>query len=205
MSVSRREFMNGVTLGAGAVVLTPLLKQIEAHAAGNEAAMPRRFVFVIKSSGLPPTAIRPAGVNVGDGRKTINLLLKDHPLPGTLAALEPFKDQMLILEGLSGANFTGNHSSYYGALSCHNAPDKPVAPTIDCLLGNRFPAPFNNYGFAPNGHVIGSNAGPPVQDTAVFPRLSAYGENKPMAYQASAEKAYRQLFGSALNLRSGGR
>ena len=67
------------------------------------------------------------------------------------------------------------------------------------------PAPFPNYGFAPNGHSIGNNGGPTVQDTAVFPKISAYGPNNPMPYQASAEKAYRQLFGSALDLKAGGK
>jgi hypothetical protein len=79
------------------------------------------------------------------------------------------------------------------------------AATVDCLLGALNPAPFVNYGFAPNGHSIGNNYGPTVQDTAVFPKISAYGQNKPMPYQASAEKAYRQLFGSALELQSGGK
>ena len=204
MTNTRREFIKGVTLGAGAVAMGPLLRQIQAHAEGNQAAIPKRFVFVVKSSGLDPQGIRPVGLEIGDGGRTIDKKLTDHALPKTLQSLEPFKDQMLILEGLSGANFTGNHSAYYGALSCHHSPEKPVAPTIDCILGKLLPAPFENYGFAPNGHVIGSTAGPTVQNGAVFPRISAYGENKPMAYQASAEKAYRQLFGSAMNLSTGG-
>lgn len=204
MAESRRSFLKGIALGAGGMALTPLLKQLDIHAQGNQAALPKRFVFVIKSSGLSPSAVRPIGLNVGDGSRTIDSPLRDLRLPDTLQPLNPFKDQMMILEGLSGANFAGNHSSYYGALSCHNAPDKPLAPTLDCILGSRLTAPFNNYGFAPNGHVIGSNSGPQVQESAVYPRLSAYGENRPMAYQASAQLAYRQLFGSALDLRTGG-
>ncbi|MEI6234381.1 MAG: DUF1552 domain-containing protein [Planctomycetota bacterium] len=204
MSKSRRQFIKGIALGAGAATLAPLLARIKAHADGDEKAMPRRFVFVIKSSGLPSAGIRPIGLDVGDGSRKIDLPLKNYALPETLKALEPFKDQTLILDGLSGVNFTGNHSAYYGALSCHHAPEKPVAPSIDCLLGKLFPAPFENYGFAPNGHAIGSNAGPTVANGAVFPRISAYGQNQPMAFQASAEKAYRQLFGSALELSTGG-
>ena len=204
MTGSRRRFLKGMTLGAGGVVLAPLVRQMEAHAAGRANALPRRFVFVIKSSGLTPKAIRPVDVKLSDGRRTVDLPLKDYKLPETLQSLEAFKDQLLILEGLSGCNFEGNHSSYYGALSCHHAPEKPVAATVDCLLGKLNPAPFPNYGFAPNGHSIGNNGGPTVQDTAVFPKISAYGQNNPMPYQASAEKAYRQLFGSALDLKAGG-
>ena len=201
---TRRDFMRDISLGAGAVVMAPLLKQIEAHAAGNDAAIPKRFVFVVRSSGLDPAGIRPVGIDIGKGDTTVDLSLKDLALPNSLKSLEPFRDQMLILEGLSGVNFTGNHSAYYCALSCHHSPDKPVAPSVDCILGKLLPAPFDNYGFAPNGHAIGSTQGPTVQNGAVFPRISAYGENKPMAYQASAEKAYRQLFGSALDLGTGG-
>ena len=205
MNASRRRFLKGTTLGAGGFMLAPLLGQMQAHAAGQASGLPKRFVFVVKSSGITPSAIRPADVKLGDGRRTIDRKLKDCKLPESLASLEPFKDQLMILEGLSGCNFTGNHSSYYGALSCVHSPEKPVAPTVDCLLGKLNPAPFSNYGFAPNGHSIGNNYGPSVQETAVFPRISAYGQNNPMPYQASAEKAYRQLFGSAFDLKTGGK
>ena len=81
MTGSRRRFLKGVTLGAGGVVLAPLVRQMEAHAAGRANALPRRFVFVIKSSGLTPKAIRPVDVKLGDGRRTIDLPLKDYKLP----------------------------------------------------------------------------------------------------------------------------
>lgn len=203
MSITRRHFTQGMALGAGGLAMAPLLRQMEACAEGRSQDIPKRFVFVIKSSGLTADAIRPEEIQEADGLADIPL--QDHTLPETIRSLEPFKDQLMILDGLSGCNFTGNHSSYYGALSCHHAPDKPAAATIDCMLGQLNPAPFNNYGFAPNGHSIGNNFGPTVQETAVFPKISAYGQNKPMAYQASAEKAYRELFGSVTDLATGGR
>ena len=205
MITSRRGFIQASTLGAGGIVLAPLLQQMEAHAAGQAKRIPRRYVFVIKSSGLTPGAIRPTNVKLGDGSKSIDMAMKECTLPTTLKALEDHKDQLMILEGLSGCNFEGNHSSYYGALSCHHAPEKPIAATVDCILGKLNPAPFLNYGFAPNGHSIGNNFGPTVQETAVFPKISAYGQNNPMPYQASAEKAYRTLFGSAFDLKTGGK
>ena len=205
MSLTRRQFTKALALSTTSLALSPLLGQIQAHASGREQGLPKRFVFVVKSSGLTADAIRPIGVDLGRGDRLVDVALKDHRLPTTLASLEPFKDQVMILDGLSGANFTGNHSAYYGALSCFHGPDKPAAATIDCLLGEKYPAPFRNYGFAPNGHSIGNNFGPIVQETAVFPKISAFGQNKPMAFQASAEKAYRQLFGSAIDLASGGK
>lgn len=204
-NTTRRNFTKGMALGAGAAAMTPLLQRLEVEAAGRESDIPRRFVFVIKSSGLTADAIRPVSIGAGSKEDMLDVPLASHQLPESLTALEPFKSQMMILDGLSGSNFTGNHSSYYGALSCCHAPDKPVAATIDCLLGSLQPAPFRNYGFAPNGHSIGNNFGPIVQETAVFPKISAFGRNRPMAYQASAEKAYRELFGSVADLASGGK
>jgi hypothetical protein len=205
MNFTRREFTRGLTRGATGVALAPLLRQMKLHAQGDEDTMPRRFVFVVKSSGLTGEAIRPVGYEKPTNEEVLDIELKNLNLAPTLSTLEPFKDQLLILDGLSGRNFTGNHSSYYGALSCHHAPEKPAAATLDCILGGMFPAPFNNYGFSANGHSIGNNFGPIVQETAVFPRISAHGQNKPMAYQASAEKAYRELFGSVIDLAVGGK
>ena len=201
---NRRQFASRTGLSLGSLALAPLLQQIQVHADGREEKLPRRFVFVIKSSGLTADAIRPDSIK-DDLSHTIDASIFEHKLPTTLESLTPFRDQLLILDGLSGSNFTGNHSSYYGALSCCHAPDKPVAATIDCLLGALNPAPFPIYGFSPNGHSIGNNFGPTVQETAVFPKISAYGPNKPMAYQASAEKAWRELFGSVAEVASGGR
>lgn len=204
-NTTRRDFTKGMALGIGGVMMAPLLKQMEAHAAGSANGFPRRYVFVVKSSGLTPEGVRPQGIDIGEDSRLLDHKLSDYTFHPTMRALDSFKDEMMILEGLSGCNFHGNHSSYYGALSCHHSPEKPAAATVDCLLGGLNPAPFMNYGFAPNGHSIGNNFGPTVQDTAVFPRISAYGQNKPMPYQASAEKAYRQLFGSGLELEMGGK
>jgi hypothetical protein len=142
MNPTRRQFIRRSALGTGALALAPFIRQLEANAAGRAEALPKRFVFVIKSSGLTPEGIRPLGVELGDRDRLIDQPMQNLKLPPTLQSLEPFKDQVMILEGLSGANFQGNHSSYYGALSCHHSPDKPVAPTLDCLLGALNPAPF---------------------------------------------------------------
>src|ERR1700751_5387588 len=101
---TRRTFLKGVTLGAGSLAATQILRQLEIHAQGNAAALPKRFVFCIKSSGLPPASVRPSTIEVGDGSRLVDVPLRDHRLPETLEALEPFKNETMILEGLSGAN-----------------------------------------------------------------------------------------------------
>ena len=71
-------------LGASSITLAPLLRQMEAHAAGNANGFPKRFVFVVKSSGITPSAIRPEGIEIGDDNQFLDLKLKDYHLPPTL-------------------------------------------------------------------------------------------------------------------------
>ena len=70
-------------LGASGAALAPLLRQMEAHAAGNTGGFPKRFVFVVKSSGITPNAIRPEGIAINDDDQLLDLKLKDYQLPPT--------------------------------------------------------------------------------------------------------------------------
>ena len=57
---TRRELLKGMGLGVGATLLTPILSQLAAHAAGDEQAANRlRVVFVMQSNGMNPIHLRP--------------------------------------------------------------------------------------------------------------------------------------------------
>ena len=71
MTHSRRSILKGMSLGAGSFLLGPLLSQIEAHAEGNVGGMPSRFIFVVKDSGIWPSAITPDEFKA-NGSKPIN-------------------------------------------------------------------------------------------------------------------------------------
>ena len=58
MMTTRRNILKGLTLGSGSVVLSPLIGQLSAQAAGKND-FPQRFVFVVKSSGLTPGHVVP--------------------------------------------------------------------------------------------------------------------------------------------------
>ena len=79
--------LKGVTLGAGAVALAPFLRNLEA---AEQQQIPKRFVFVVKSSGLQGDYLNPEGLqHRGDD-------LVDEPLAGrkisdSMKSLEPFK------------------------------------------------------------------------------------------------------------------
>ena len=61
MNTQRRNFLKGLSLGAGGLVLNPVLNQIRAEAAGVSKTPPR-FVFVVEGNGLPPDQVCPEGI-----------------------------------------------------------------------------------------------------------------------------------------------
>ena len=193
--------------------MAPFLHSVRVHGAGKETALPKRFVFVVKSSGIDKFNLVPEGlethfVNPDDGKKLgnrgrregplVNVALSDHKLPEKLAALETFKDRLTIIQSLSGVGFRGNHTKGFGTLSLHDSEKVAVAPTLDCLLGQHLSTgPYPMYGMAMNGQLLES-AGWKPEDSYCYPNLSAYGAANPVAYQGSPEKAFLELFGAVV-------
>ena len=76
MNMSRRSILRHGALLAGGAAVSPLLHPFLARAAAEAAgkAPPKRFVFVVKSSGLTPAELVPAEmqkerVHVGEASK----------------------------------------------------------------------------------------------------------------------------------------
>ncbi|MEZ6109771.1 MAG: twin-arginine translocation signal domain-containing protein [Pirellulaceae bacterium] len=57
----RRDVLKGLSLGAGATLLAPLIQQAVALAEGKSDGVQRRVVFVLQSNGLRPSFITPSG------------------------------------------------------------------------------------------------------------------------------------------------
>ena len=212
VSYKRREFLQGLTIGGGALAMAPFLESVRAHATGDISAISKRFVFVVKSSGIDKYNLVPEGlknnfVDESDGKKLgnrsrregplVDAALTEHSLPEKLGALKEFKDRLTIIQSLSGVGFRGNHTKGFGTLSLHDSETVAVAPTLDCILGQHLSAgPYPMYGMAMNGRLLESGNWP--EDNYCYPNLSAYGAAKPVAYQASPRKAYLELFGAAV-------
>ena len=97
MNVTRRDAFKNLSLGAGAFLLSPFLRQVELQAAGNSLAIPNRFVFVVKSSGIVPNGITPEAFKDQESSSSLfNQDLTKVALPSSMRALEPFKDQLSI-------------------------------------------------------------------------------------------------------------
>ena len=59
---SRRNFLKSSSAGGGALLFAPFLKSVGVHAAGAESALPKRFVFIVKASGIDPYNLVPEGL-----------------------------------------------------------------------------------------------------------------------------------------------
>lgn len=194
MPQSRRDSLKHLSLGAGSFLLTPFLNQVRTEASVGAHALPNRFVFVVKSSGIVPEGITPETFKDG---ATVNQSLQDVALPGSMAPLEPFKDQLSIVQGLSGKMCRGGHSSWFGAMGVYMTGGEHdrgaiLRATADAELAKLNPAPFNHVGLAVRGPALSKSYG-----GTLYPGITAVGANKELPFQGSPDLAFEQLFGSA--------
>lgn len=194
MARSRRDILKGLCLGAGGTLLAPFLQQVRAQADGNDSSLPKRFVFVVKSSGVSPVGITPEALQGEDAK---NVSLNDVQLQPSMKALEPFKNQLSIVQGLSGKMCRGGHSSWFGAMGVYMTGGETergaiLRATADAELAALTPAPFNHVGLAVRGSALSNSYG-----GVLYPGITAVDANKELPFQGSPDLAFEQLFGSA--------
>jgi hypothetical protein len=200
MNVTRRDAFKNLSLGAGAFLLAPFLRQVELQAAGNSLAIPNRFVFVVKSSGIVPNGITPEAFKDQESSSSLfNQDLTKVALPSSMRALEPFKDQLSIVQGLSGKMCRGGHSSWFGMMGVYMTGGEfdagaVLRATADAELAKLNPAPFNHVGLAIKGKALSNDYG-----GTMYPGISAVGPGQELPFQGSPDLAYEQLFGSAVS------
>ena len=188
---TRRDLLKGVALGAGTTLLTPILGQLAAHAAGDEKAVHRkRIVFVMQSNGMNPAHLLPSGLKVPQNGHWSNttleeLSLKDKTLHPALEPLTPFKDRLALVQGLSGRIARSDHSCNHGALGCYPANRGPMAQTIDSALSDALPGIFRHV-------AIGYGGGRDIMNYT----YSASGPGKNVPIVCSPDLAFKSLFGS---------
>ena len=209
MKTTRRNCLKSLTFGGGSLVLSPLIDQLAAQAEGISKS-PQRFVFMVKSSGLTPGHIVPdnfagdyieqkeayiagegytSGVQMKDNDQLIQRSLKDAVLNRSMKSLEPFKDRLTILQGLSGNMVTGGHMSGYGAMSCMK---DLMAETIDHKLATIYPSVFSHLGLS----TVTATMGARFADSVCYPGISAASSTKALPFHGSPTQAYQSLFGS---------
>jgi hypothetical protein len=189
---SRRDWLRGVSLGSSGLLLSPVLRQLQAHAAGVDAR-PRRFVFVVEGNGLIPEQIQPQGItrrkdNYGrsKGDSVIDRPLAGHQLPRALEPLAPYRESLSIIQGLSGRICGGGHSNNFGALGVYPGKSGPAGETIDAALAKALPGIFPHLG-------LGISDRP---EHSVIYNISALAPGKALPTQCRPDLAYAALFGS---------
>lgn len=196
MSMHRRDALKGISLGAGSVVLAPMLARLEAQVAGK-AITAKRFVFVVESNGVRPEQLPPVGVKrqarqqraLNGPAEFTDISLKDHTLPFSLEPVKAYKDRVTIVQGLSGRICGGGHSNNFGALGCFPTPgesQKISGETIDGALAKTIPGIFPHIGLGMAKRL----------ETTVAYNISAWDKNKALPTMCKPDQAYNTLFGS---------
>ena len=194
----RRDVLKGMTLGAGSVVLAPILSRLQAQAAGL-AEQPKRFVFVVESNGFTPQQGAPVDYKrksrqqrpLGGSEQFVDFSLKDHQLPPALKPLAPWQDKLTLLQGLSGRICGGGHSNNFKALSAtgggaNGESAAVLGETIDGALAKRLPGVFPFIGLGVSKRL----------ENAVLYNVSAWAADKALPHMVKPDQAYAALFGS---------
>ena len=135
--------------------------------------------------------MQPEGVPLG-GDKVRELPLGPLTLPKDIDPFTPYKDRMLIVQGLRGEHLSPNHGAGFGALSGvsgglgNSKFSRVVAESIDAAVARAMPGVFPIV-------VLGIDPGKP--ETTTYYASSAWGPGRAIAIQCRPELAFESLFG----------
>lgn len=194
----RRNFLKSSALGVGGMALAPSFNQLFANPAGpNPNGMPRRFIFIRKSSGLRPLECAPLDFTaqqkrLDEDKQAFEADLSKHELPLWLRGLDAHKENMTILQGLSAKMSENVHYSFSSVMGCFKSNRNTLSAikrtTVDFELAKLFPSPF--------GHVELSFAG---GRTGIVSGFSAPAPQTRNYCYADPDTARSELFKSVLN------
>ena len=200
MSTDRRDFLKGVSLGAGAMLLSPMLQRLQAQASGNQN-LPKRFVFVVESNGVRPEQLTPSGITrrprpqrpTSDPTELLDVSLSNRTLPVSLEPIAAYKDRLTIVQGLSGRVCGGGHSNNFQALGAFGAgrgnggESRAISDeTIDGALAKQLPAIFPHLGLGISKRT----------ENSIIYNISAWDEGNALPTIVRPTLAYSTLFGS---------
>ncbi|MBI1246722.1 DUF1552 domain-containing protein [bacterium] len=193
--LTRKDFLRMSALGLGAMTLAPSFNQLFAAPSAN--GIPKRFIFIRKSSGIRPLEIALRDFSdrdkeLDEKKEPLEVDLHKHELPKWLRGLDDHKDHMTILQGLSAKMSENIHWSFSSVMGCFKSNRNTLSAikrtTIDFELARLFPSPF--------GHVELSFAG---GRTGIVDGYSAPAPQTRNYCYADPETARNELFKSVLN------
>ncbi len=161
-------------------VMFPEISQAAARLSGG----PKRIIFFLQNQGFDPATCIPSGmVNSGS--------LAGAKLPEPIAALEPFKERLHIINGLHGIHATPSHSAFFGALGGYRGSDgvPPSGPTIDYELSKVLPETMLPH------LCIGMDSMENMKAKPTVANLSASGAGQPIFMHSNPNHLYQMLYG----------
>lgn len=156
-----------------------------AQAASAFSGGPKRVIFFLQNQGFDPATAIPAGMkNSGSLAKA--------KLPEPIAALEPFKEKLHIINGLHGTHTSPSHSAFFGALGGYRGSDgvPPSGSTIDYELSKVLPETLLPH------LCIGMDSMENMTTKPTVANLSASGAGQPIFMHSNPNHLYQMLYGS---------
>ena len=194
---NRRDFLKTGLLGAGAMALMP--EMLAAPSVNGKP--PMRFIFMHKGNGLLPAVMVPPTLSKADmeadkKKQKLEIHLDKHELPGWMKPINAHKENMTILQGVSGKMCTTGHHSWCSALGAYKANERLSTikwATVDFELAKLFPSPMEHIELAcfPNG---GGNSRGNIN--GIEKGFSARGPQQPNYAFGSPKVALQELFKS---------
>lgn len=199
---NRRDFLRNAILTAGGLALPGAVPGLRAAQAGanplgamrSGTGFPMRFIFIRKSSGLIPEDLVPVSFSDQDkatdaAKGELCIDLRNHEMPAYMKPVESLRDNLTIIQGLSGKMMRldghwPNHACLALVDSGGRAEDL-VRASVDFELAKLFPSPFTHIGFSAAKPVSGIQPGLSVKE----PGLANYDYCTPKV-------AYADIFGA---------
>jgi hypothetical protein len=119
-----------------------------------QSKVPHRFIFLRKSSGLFPSVVVPKSFSEKEKSaekelKEMDIDLRSHELGGFLTPLNKYKENIGIIQGMSGKMMSvDGHWPAHSAMNLCDSKGAPERASIDFEMAKLFPSIFNHIGLA---------------------------------------------------------
>ncbi|XZE56507.1 DUF1552 domain-containing protein [Planctomycetaceae bacterium SH139] len=194
---TRRNFLSSSLAGIGALSLAS--QSLSANSASSRP--PRRFIFMHKGNGLLPESLmlptfQQEQLDAERRRAAFEADLDEHELPEWMNPLARHKQNLTILQGLSGKMCTTGHHTWCSSLGAYKANERLSTirwATVDFQLADLFPSPFHHIELACFPSSGGNSRG---NINGIEKGFSARGPQQPNYAFGSPKIAMQELFKS---------
>jgi hypothetical protein len=187
---TRRDFIKKSALSAALLSMSASMPSL--MGASSKNSVPKRFIFIRKGNGMLTSTLELPSFSNKDkqhekNKDAFEVDLDKHELPSWMNELNPYKNNLSILQGLSMKMCDPGHAhnaSPLGVFRFADNVDKISRASVDVELGKLFPSPFSHIELS-----LGSPSG-----TGIAPGSSSLGPKAKNYCYADAQTAYNEMF-----------